>query len=109
MERPASPAPLPSPAIELIEDLVNYDVRPALLKGLVALLIPSFKETGKLHSETVSGRDPLGLGDGPWRAEGRGGFLPGSRPLPPPDSSVRELTAHLPLFLQQAAAAKAIG
>lgn len=67
MERPASPAPLPSPAIELIKDLVNYDVRPALLKGLVALLIPSFKETSKLHSEIVSGRDPLGLGDGPWR------------------------------------------
>ncbi|CAI9152299.1 unnamed protein product [Rangifer tarandus platyrhynchus] len=66
-------------AIELIKDLVNYDVRPALLKGLVALLIPSFKETSKLHSEIVS------------------------------DSSVLELTAHLPLFLQQAAAAKAIG
>ncbi|KAB0358147.1 hypothetical protein FD754_002303 [Muntiacus muntjak] len=64
---------------QLIKDLVNYDVRPALLKGLVALLIPSFKETSKLHSEIVS------------------------------DSSVLELTAHLPLFLQQAAAAKAIG
>ncbi|XP_065770400.1 armadillo-like helical domain containing protein 1 isoform X1 [Muntiacus reevesi] len=68
-----------SQAIELIKDLVNYDVRPALLTGLVALLIPSFKETSKLHSEIVS------------------------------DSSVLELTAHLPLFLQQAAAAKAIG
>ncbi|KAB0385738.1 hypothetical protein FD755_000694 [Muntiacus reevesi] len=64
---------------QLIKDLVNYDVRPALLTGLVALLIPSFKETSKLHSEIVS------------------------------DSSVLELTAHLPLFLQQAAAAKAIG
>ncbi|XP_069446126.1 armadillo-like helical domain containing protein 1 isoform X4 [Ovis canadensis] len=66
-------------AIELIKDLVNYDVCPALLKGLVALLIPSFKETSKLQSQIVS------------------------------DSSVLELTSHLPLFLQQAAAAKAIG
>ncbi|XP_059939031.1 armadillo-like helical domain containing protein 1 [Mesoplodon densirostris] len=66
-------------AIELIKDLVNYDVCPALLKGLVALLIPSFKETSKQQSQIVS------------------------------DSSVLQLTAHLPLFLQQAAAAKAIG
>ncbi|XP_068395848.1 armadillo-like helical domain containing protein 1 [Eschrichtius robustus] len=66
-------------AIELIKDLVNYDVCPALLKGLVALLIPSFEETGKQQSQIVS------------------------------DSSVLQLTAHLPLFLQQAAAAKAIG
>nr|XP_005894298.1 PREDICTED: uncharacterized protein C1orf228 homolog [Bos mutus] len=41
-------------AIELIKDLVNYDVCPALLKGLVALLIPSFKETSKLQSQIVS-------------------------------------------------------
>lgn len=109
MQRPASPAPLPSPAIELIKDLVNYDVCPALLKGLVALLIPSFKETSKLQSQIVSGRDPLGLGVGAGGAGGRTGFLPVSRPLPPLDSSVLELTAHLPLFLQQAAAAKAIG
>ncbi|XP_066876593.1 uncharacterized protein [Kogia breviceps] len=66
-------------AIELIKDLVNYDVCPALLKGLVALLIPSFKETSKQQSQIVS------------------------------DSSVLQLAAHLPLFLQQAAAAKAIG
>ncbi|KAM9109029.1 armadillo-like helical domain containing protein 1 isoform 5-T7 [Megaptera novaeangliae] len=66
-------------AIELIKDLVNYDVCPALLKGLVALLIPSFEETSKQQSQIVS------------------------------DSSVLQLTAHLPLFLQQAAAAKAIG
>ncbi|XP_032492950.1 armadillo-like helical domain containing protein 1 [Phocoena sinus] len=79
VERWASPAPLPSPAIELIKDLVNYDVCPALLKGLVALLIPSFKETSKQQSQIVS------------------------------DSSVLQLTAHLPWFLQQAAAAKAIG
>lgn len=109
MEPPASPAPLPSPAIELIKDLVNYDVRPALLKGLLALLIPSFKETSKLHSEIVSGRDPLGLGDGPWRGRRERRVPPRLRPLPPPDPSVLELTAHLPLFLQQAAAAKAIG
>ncbi|XP_010846194.1 PREDICTED: uncharacterized protein C1orf228 homolog [Bison bison bison] len=51
-------------AIELIKDLVNYDVCPALLKGLVALLIPSFKETSKLQSQIVSGRDPLRLGGG---------------------------------------------
>lgn len=66
-------------AIELIKDLVNYDVCPALLKGLVALLIPSFKETSKLQPKIVD------------------------------ESSVLQLTGHLPLFLQQAAAAKAIG
>ncbi|XP_029085000.1 armadillo-like helical domain containing protein 1 [Monodon monoceros] len=66
-------------AIELIKDLVNCDVCPALLKGLVALLKPSFKETSKQQSQIVS------------------------------DSSVLQLTAHLPWFLQQAAAAKAIG
>ncbi|XP_074232708.1 armadillo-like helical domain containing protein 1 isoform X1 [Camelus bactrianus] len=66
-------------AIELIKDLVNYDVCPALLKGLVALLIPSFKETSKLQPKILN------------------------------DSSVLQLTAHLPVFLQQAAAAKAIG
>ncbi|XP_067581991.1 armadillo-like helical domain containing protein 1 [Pseudorca crassidens] len=65
-------------AIELIKDLVKYDVCPALLKGLVALLIPSFKETSKQQSQIVS------------------------------DSSVLQLTTHLPWFLQQAAAAKAI-
>lgn len=77
MQRPASPAPLPSPAIELIKDLVNYDVCPALLKGLVALLIPSFKETSKLHSQIVSGRDPLGLGGGRRRG-GRENRVPPS-------------------------------
>ncbi|XP_037683345.1 armadillo-like helical domain containing protein 1 isoform X3 [Choloepus didactylus] len=66
-------------AIQLIKDLVNYDVRPALLKGLVALLIPSVKETTKLQPKILN------------------------------DSSVLEITAHLPVFLQQAAAAKAIG
>ncbi|KAL2772673.1 armadillo-like helical domain containing protein 1 [Daubentonia madagascariensis] len=67
-------------AIELIKDLVTYDdVRLALLKGLVALLIPSLKETSKLQSKILN------------------------------DSSVLQLTAHLPMFLQQASAAKAIG
>ncbi|XP_059890738.1 uncharacterized protein [Delphinus delphis] len=66
-------------AIELIKDLVNYDVCPALLKGLVALLIPSFKETSKQQSQIVS------------------------------DSSVLQLSTHLPWFLQQAAAANATG
>uniref|UniRef100_A0A8C0NEU3 Armadillo like helical domain containing 1 n=1 Tax=Canis lupus familiaris TaxID=9615 RepID=A0A8C0NEU3_CANLF len=66
-------------AIELIKDLVNYDVCQALLKGLVALLIPSVKETSKPQPKILN------------------------------DSSVPQFTAHLPVFLQQAAAAKAIG
>nr|XP_011762818.1 uncharacterized protein C1orf228 homolog [Macaca nemestrina] len=69
----------PSPAIELIKDLVGYDVRQALLKGLVALLIPSVKETSKLQAKILS------------------------------DPSVLQLAPSLPMFLQQAAAAKAIG
>ncbi|XP_055203205.1 armadillo-like helical domain containing protein 1 isoform X2 [Gorilla gorilla gorilla] len=69
----------PSAAIELIKDLVGYDVRQALLKGLVALLIPSVKETSKLQAKILS------------------------------DPSVLQLTPSLPMFLQQAAAAKAIG
>ncbi|XP_067571901.1 armadillo-like helical domain containing protein 1 [Pseudorca crassidens] len=51
-------APLPSPTNELIKDLVNYDVCPALLKGLVALLKPSFKETSKQQSQIVSPHRP---------------------------------------------------
>ncbi|XP_006710666.1 armadillo-like helical domain containing protein 1 isoform X1 [Homo sapiens] len=66
-------------AIELIKDLVGYDVRQALLKGLVALLIPSVKEISKLQAKILS------------------------------DPSVLQLTPSLPMFLQQAAAAKAIG
>ncbi|XP_036749045.1 armadillo-like helical domain containing protein 1 isoform X5 [Manis pentadactyla] len=66
-------------AIALIKDLVDYDVCPELLKGLVELLIPSFKETSKLQPKILS------------------------------ESSVLQLTAPLPVFLQQAAAAKAIG
>uniref|UniRef100_A0A8C9KLV6 Armadillo like helical domain containing 1 n=1 Tax=Panthera tigris altaica TaxID=74533 RepID=A0A8C9KLV6_PANTA len=49
-------------AIELIKDLVNYDVCQALLKGLVALLIPSVKETSKLQPKILNGREPLRLG-----------------------------------------------
>ncbi|XP_016856631.1 armadillo-like helical domain containing protein 1 isoform X6 [Homo sapiens] len=41
-------------AIELIKDLVGYDVRQALLKGLVALLIPSVKEISKLQAKILS-------------------------------------------------------
>ncbi|XP_003801243.1 uncharacterized protein C1orf228 homolog [Otolemur garnettii] len=67
-------------AIELIKDLVYYDdVRLKLLKGLVELLIPSVKETSKLQPKILT------------------------------DSSVLQLAAHLPVFLQQASAAKAIG
>ncbi|XP_075411482.1 armadillo-like helical domain containing protein 1 [Tenrec ecaudatus] len=66
-------------AIELIKDLVNYEVRSALLQGLVALLIPCVEETSKLQPKILN------------------------------DTSVLQLTAHLPVFLQQAAAAKAIG
>lgn len=43
----------PSPAIELIKDLVNYDVCDVLLKGLVDLLTPSIPE---LQPRTQSGR-----------------------------------------------------
>ncbi|XP_062963258.1 armadillo-like helical domain containing protein 1 [Cynocephalus volans] len=65
-------------AIELMKDLVNYDVRLPLLKGLVALLTPPVEETSRLQSKILN------------------------------DSSALQLTAHLPVFLQQAAAAKAI-
>lgn len=94
----------PSQAIELIKDLVNYEVCMALLQGLVHLLIPSVK-TNKLQPKILNGRDLLGLGR---RA-------PGARrdpcltATPLPDSTVLQHTANLPVFLQQAAAAKAIG
>ena len=69
------PGPLqhlcPSPAIELIKDLIHYDVRLPLLRGLVALLIPPVKETSKLQAKIFTGRTPdTGL---PWRRKG----LPG--------------------------------
>ncbi|KAM4805141.1 armadillo-like helical domain containing protein 1 [Urocitellus parryii] len=66
-------------AIELIKDLVNYDVRQSLLRGLVALLIPSVKEMSKLQPKILT------------------------------VSPILQLTTHLPVFLQQAAAAKTIG
>uniref|UniRef100_A0A8D0WBJ8 Armadillo like helical domain containing 1 n=2 Tax=Sus scrofa TaxID=9823 RepID=A0A8D0WBJ8_PIG len=85
-------------AIELIKDLVNYDVCPALLKGLVALLIPSFKETSKLQPKIVDGRDPLGLAAKP-SAEGRGA----SRLTATPSSRVIGSPAHRPPALVLAA------
>ncbi|XP_062049294.1 armadillo-like helical domain containing protein 1 [Lepus europaeus] len=66
-------------AIELIKDLLGYDVRRPLLQGLVALLTPPAKETSKLQRKILT------------------------------DASALQLTGHLPVFLQQAAAAKAIG
>lgn len=77
----------------------------ALLKGLLDLLIPSVMETSKLQPKILSGRDRLGLG---WRASCRGRVLCLTAALSP-DSTVLQLTAHLPVFLQQAAATKAIG
>lgn len=69
----------PSPAIELIKDLVNYDICTALLKGLVALLTPSAKETSKLQPKIFNGRNPLGLWERATGA-GRAGPLPHGRP-----------------------------
>ncbi|KAM7324455.1 hypothetical protein ACRRTK_016760 [Alexandromys fortis] len=66
-------------AIELIKDLIHYDVRLPLLRGLVALLIPPVKETSKLQAKIFT------------------------------DSPVLQITTQLPVFLQQAAAAKTIG
>ncbi|XP_039739921.1 armadillo-like helical domain containing protein 1 isoform X1 [Pteropus medius] len=91
-------------AIELIKDLVNYEVCIALLQGLVHLLIPSVK-TNKLQPKILNGRDLLGLGR---RAPGAGRD-PCLTAAPSPDSTVLQHTANLPVFLQQAAAAKAIG
>lgn len=65
-------------AIRLIQDLANYDVCSALLRGLVDLLNPPIEETRKLDSKILS------------------------------DVSVLQLTSQMPAFLQQAAAAKAI-
>ncbi|XP_023617683.1 LOW QUALITY PROTEIN: uncharacterized protein C1orf228 homolog [Myotis lucifugus] len=44
-------------AIELIKDLVNYDVCEALLIGLVDLLTPPIPETSELQPKILSGRD----------------------------------------------------
>ncbi|XP_060062004.1 armadillo-like helical domain containing protein 1 isoform X2 [Erinaceus europaeus] len=46
-------------AIRLIKDLANYDVCPALLQGLVKLLIPSVEETRELESKILSGKSCL--------------------------------------------------
>ncbi|XP_045242496.2 armadillo-like helical domain containing protein 1 isoform X3 [Macaca fascicularis] len=91
-------------AIELIKDLVGYDVRQALLKGLVALLIPSVKETSKLQAKILSGRDLLR-----WGCLGQGRGVSCLTAAPSSDPSVLQLAPSLPMFLQQAAAAKAIG
>ncbi|KAM4722937.1 armadillo-like helical domain containing protein 1 [Rhinophrynus dorsalis] len=66
-------------AIQLIKELMYTDVRPALLKGLVALLRPSRKESSK------------------------------SRPQILHDPAVPQFMDPLPIFIQQAAAVKAIG
>nr|XP_051713828.1 armadillo-like helical domain containing protein 1 isoform X2 [Oryctolagus cuniculus] len=42
-------------AIELIKDLLGYDVRWPLLQGLVALLTPPAKETSKLQRKILTG------------------------------------------------------
>lgn len=44
-----------SAAIQLIKDLMAYEVRPALLKGLVMLLRPSRKETAKIQARILEG------------------------------------------------------
>ncbi|XP_045440709.1 armadillo-like helical domain containing protein 1 [Pipistrellus kuhlii] len=72
-------------AIQLIKDLVNYDVCEALLKGLVDLLTPNVPEVSDPQLRILSETSVLQLT---------------SSHLP---------AAHLPAFLQQAAAAKAIG
>ncbi|XP_016285295.2 armadillo-like helical domain containing protein 1 isoform X1 [Monodelphis domestica] len=66
-------------AIELIKDLINTEIRTNLLQGLVDLLKPSAKDISKFQPKILE------------------------------DPSVFQVSAHLPVFLQQAAAAKAIG
>ncbi|XP_053248629.1 armadillo-like helical domain containing protein 1 isoform X1 [Podarcis raffonei] len=66
-------------AIQLIKDLMAYDVRPALLKGLVALLKPSRQETAKMQARILE------------------------------EAGTLHLMESLPAYIQQAAAAKAIG
>ncbi|XP_054576888.1 armadillo-like helical domain containing protein 1 isoform X4 [Eptesicus fuscus] len=97
-------------AIELIKDLVNYDVCEALLKGLVDLLTPSVPEASEPQPKILSGRDGWDWGEGTPREQG-----PCSQPPSIDSTVVLQLTtarlpaAYLPAFLQQAAAAKAIG
>uniref|UniRef100_A0A6I8R9S4 Armadillo like helical domain containing 1 n=1 Tax=Xenopus tropicalis TaxID=8364 RepID=A0A6I8R9S4_XENTR len=66
-------------AVHLIKDLMNTDVRPALLKGLVALLKPSQKENKKFRPHILE------------------------------DTTVEQFSDQLPYFIQQAAAVRAIG
>ncbi|XP_053100308.1 armadillo-like helical domain containing protein 1 isoform X3 [Hemicordylus capensis] len=66
-------------AIQLIKDLMTYDVRPAVLKGLVSLLKPSRQETAKMHARILE------------------------------EAGTSHLMESLPAYIQQAAAAKAIG
>ncbi|XP_013917209.1 PREDICTED: uncharacterized protein C1orf228 homolog isoform X1 [Thamnophis sirtalis] len=66
-------------AIQLIKDLIAHDVRPALLKGLVALLKPSRQETAKMQARILEEAGSL------------------------------RLMESLPAYVQQAAAAKTIG
>lgn len=60
----------PPPAIELIKDLVNYDVCEELLKGLVDLLTPSVPETSELQPKILSGRDRWAWGEGTRESRG---------------------------------------
>lgn len=43
-------------AIQLIRDLMAYDVQPELLNGLVSLLKPSRPETVKIQAKTQEGK-----------------------------------------------------
>uniref|UniRef100_A0A8D0G703 Armadillo like helical domain containing 1 n=1 Tax=Sphenodon punctatus TaxID=8508 RepID=A0A8D0G703_SPHPU len=66
-------------AIQLIKDLMAYDIRPTLLQGLVALLTPSGKEAAESQARILT------------------------------DPALQHLTQSLPEYMQQAAAAKAAG
>ncbi|XP_042320780.1 armadillo-like helical domain containing protein 1 isoform X2 [Sceloporus undulatus] len=65
-------------AIQLIKDLMSYDVRPRVLQGLVELLKPSRQETAKMQAKIL-------------------------------EEGTLDLMESLPAYVQQAAAAKAIG
>nr|XP_033772432.1 armadillo-like helical domain containing protein 1 isoform X2 [Geotrypetes seraphini] len=66
-------------ALQMIKALVHYNVRSSLLSGLVILLKPSLKEKEKIRPKILD------------------------------EPSMSHLSASLPVFMQQAAAAKAIG
>nr|XP_008107721.1 PREDICTED: uncharacterized protein C1orf228 homolog isoform X1 [Anolis carolinensis]XP_008107722.1 PREDICTED: uncharacterized protein C1orf228 homolog isoform X1 [Anolis carolinensis] len=66
-------------AIQLIKDLMAYDVQPAILQGLVALLKPSRQETARMQAKILE------------------------------EAGTLHLMESLPVYIQQAAAAKAIG